>query len=196
MVLDILIGEAARTVVGSTLGYFVGKWFGSRSKAERCRFLWKLEFEVSPRILRDVIEQEVKAGCISRDEMDDRLYKIMQVRAKYGLGYGADVFASASKSGNRLDVRASAVPPSSPPPAQLSTAIFDAQSPVNCASCFAAAFCDNYRPPVLFPHNEAADSNPSAHHIYAQSRRAALRVPSGTASQRARARRLLVAQAP
>jgi len=116
--IEAIAAEAARTVVGSTLGYFIGKWFGARGKAERCRFLWKLEFEVSPRLLRDVLEREVREGCIKREEMDDRLWKIMQLRAKYGLGTGANVFGDLvqTKQGIKANVSA-VVPPSSPPSA-------------------------------------------------------------------------------
>jgi len=96
--IEVVATEAAKTVVGSTLGYFIGKWFGSKSKAERCRFLWNLEYEVSPRLLREVLEQEAKEGCIKREELDNRLWQILNVRAKYGLGYGANVFGTLSRS--------------------------------------------------------------------------------------------------
>ena len=114
--------EATKAVVGSTIGYFIGKWFGAKSRADRCRFLWKLEFEVSPRLLREVLEQEVREGCIKREEMDDRLWKIMQIRAKYGLGSGWTAFAVASQSGGGSKLEVSSVPePERPHPSAPKT---------------------------------------------------------------------------
>lgn len=116
--IELVAGEAARAVIGSTIGYFIGKWFGSKSKADRCRFLWKLEFEVSPRLLRDVLEREVREGCIKREEMDDRLWKIMQLRAKYGLGAGANVVGDLVQTDRGIQANVAAVaPPTTPPSA-------------------------------------------------------------------------------
>lgn len=87
--------------MGSTVGYFIGKMFGKKEQKNRCSFLWELEMEVSPRLLPKVIEREVKEGCISPDEADDRLHKILEVRQKYNLTGGFDVFAY---SGTRTEV--------------------------------------------------------------------------------------------
>jgi len=95
-VLDIVAAEAARTVVGSSVGYFIGKVLGKREQQKRCFFLWDLEMDVSPQLIRKIIDQEVKDGCIKPDEADDRLAKLLEIRRKYGILGGFDTFTVAT----------------------------------------------------------------------------------------------------
>lgn len=98
---EIIAGEALRTAVGTGAAYVLGKILGKREakKVEQlrhrmCNLLWKMEFEVSPRLLPEVIRSEVDMGCIKPEESDDRLKKVMELREKYGLLSGANVFLS------------------------------------------------------------------------------------------------------
>lgn len=94
-VIELVAAEAARTVIGSSMGYFIGKWLGKKEQRNRCSFLWDLEMEVSPKLLKKLIDQEVKEGCIKPGEADDRLAKILEIRQRYGLMGGADTFIVA-----------------------------------------------------------------------------------------------------
>jgi len=117
--IDLFAREAARTVIGTSMGYFIGKWLGKKEHRARCSFLWDLEMEVSPKLLKKLIDQEVKEGCIKPEEADDRLAKILEIRQKYGLLGGADTFAVVRSS---QPVQTSSPPsfsdqvPSPPPP--------------------------------------------------------------------------------
>ena len=108
----LILGEAAKTVVGSTIGYFIGKFFGKKEHQNRCSFLWELEMEVSPRLLPKLIDREVKEGCIKPEDADDRLKKILDVRQKYGLLGGYNVFGV---TGATTEVSIAPKAPPSPP---------------------------------------------------------------------------------
>lgn len=114
----LILGEAAKTVVGSTIGYFIGKFFGKKEHQNRCSFLWELEMEVSPRLLPKLIDREVKEGCIKPEDADDRLKKILDVRQKYGILGGYNVFGVSSSTTEVSVVQngVSKTPPSPPNP--------------------------------------------------------------------------------
>jgi len=113
-VIELVAAEAARTVIGSSMGYFIGKWLGRKEQRNRCSFLWDLEMEVSPKLLKKLIDQEVKEGCITPEEADDRFAKILEIRQRYGLMGGADTFVVASANTATVHTVKESVPTSSP----------------------------------------------------------------------------------
>ncbi len=123
--IELVAAEAARTVIGSSMGYFIGKWFGKNEQRKRCSFLWDLEMEVSPRLLKKLIDQEVKEGCISAEEADDRFAKILDIRQRYGLLGGASSFVVANvsdASAQQSPQPPTAKPVSTKPPSVVSLA--------------------------------------------------------------------------
>ena len=96
---SLITTEVLKSAIGAGAAYVFGKILG-RKEAERkeelkrkmCNLLWKMEFEVTPRLLKEVIRSEVEIGCIPPDEADDRLIKVMEARQKYGLLGGANVY--------------------------------------------------------------------------------------------------------
>ena len=93
VMLEVVAAEAARSVVGSSIGYFIGRVMSKRDLQKRCSFLWDLEMDVSLPLLKKIIDQEVKDGCIKPEEADDRFAKILEVRSQFGLVDGANAFA-------------------------------------------------------------------------------------------------------
>jgi len=100
---EMIAGEAVKTIVGTGAAYIIGKFLGKKEarrveklRNRMCNLLWKMEFEVSPKLLPEVVRSEVEMGCIRPEEMDDRLKKVMDIRSRYGLMGGANAFLSPS----------------------------------------------------------------------------------------------------